>query len=32
VNGNTTQVDVSRWPKGIYIISVGSVRKKVIVE
>jgi len=32
VNGNSTQVDVSRWPKGIYIISVGSVRKKVIVE
>jgi hypothetical protein len=32
VSGNSTQVDVSKWPKGIYIISVGSIRKKVVVE
>lgn len=32
VNGNMMQVDVSKWPKGIYIISLGNVRKKVVVE
>jgi hypothetical protein len=30
--GNTVQINVSNWPKGIYIISSGNVRKKVVVE
>ncbi|MCF6404940.1 discoidin domain-containing protein [Chitinophaga filiformis] len=34
VNGNVNQVqvDISNWPKGIYIISVGNSLKKVVVE
>ena len=34
VNGNVNQlqVDISKWPKGIYIISIGNSRKKVVVE
>ena len=31
-NGNVAQIDVSKWPKGIYIISLGSIRKKVVIE
>jgi len=32
-NGNSQQqIDVSAWPKGMYIISVGDVKSKVIVE
>jgi hypothetical protein len=31
-NGNVAQIDVSKWPKGIYIISLGNVRKKVVIE
>ena len=30
--GSATQVDVSKWPKGIYIISLDTVRKKVVIE
>lgn len=32
VTGNTTQINVSTWPKGIYIISAGGVTKKVVIE
>jgi len=33
VNGaNQIQVNVSGWPKGIYVIEVGDSRKKVVVE
>jgi hypothetical protein len=34
VNGNVNQVqvDISKWPKGIYIISIGNSRKKVVIE
>ncbi len=33
LNGsNQQQIDVSKWPKGIYIISAGKSRKKVVVE
>ncbi|SHN32967.1 discoidin domain-containing protein [Chitinophaga sp. CF418] len=31
-NVNQLQVNVSNWPKGIYIISIGDSRKKVVVE
>jgi hypothetical protein len=31
-NVNQLQVDISTWPKGIYIISIGGNRKKVVVE
>lgn len=31
-NVNQLQVDIANWPKGIYIISVGNTRKKVVVE
>lgn len=32
-NGNSQlQIDVSAWPKGMYIISVGDAKSKVIVE
>jgi hypothetical protein len=31
-NANQAQIDVSSWPKGMYIISVGDARKKVVVE
>jgi len=31
-NANQSQIDVSSWPKGMYIISVGDARKKVVVE
>lgn len=29
---NQVQLDVSEWPKGMYIISVGNARRKVVVE
>jgi chitinase len=34
VNGNVNQLqlDISKWSKGIYIISIGNSRKKVVVE
>ncbi len=34
VNGNVNQlqVDIASWPKGVYIISIGNSRKKVVVE
>ncbi|SFD88202.1 Por secretion system C-terminal sorting domain-containing protein [Chitinophaga sp. CF118] len=32
VSGSMTQIDVSKWPKGIYIISLGDARKKIVVE
>lgn len=34
INGNVNQlqVDISKWPKGIYIISIGNSRKKVVIE
>lgn len=34
INGNVNQlqVDISKWPKGIYIISIGTSRKKVVIE
>jgi chitinase len=34
VNGTTSQlqIDISKWAKGIYIISLGTERKKVVVE
>jgi hypothetical protein len=31
INGQV-QIDISKWPKGIYIVSLGDVRKKVVVE
>jgi endo-1,4-beta-D-glucanase Y len=32
VSGNMTQIDVSKWPKGIYIVSLNSIRKKIVIE
>jgi hypothetical protein len=33
LNGsNQQQVDVSEWPKGVYIISAGNSRRKVVIE
>jgi chitinase len=29
---SSQQIDVSKWPKGIYIVSYGTTRKKVVVE
>jgi hypothetical protein len=29
---NQVQIDISKWTKGIYIISLDNVRKKVVVE
>ncbi|WP_298738746.1 glycosyl hydrolase family 18 protein [uncultured Chitinophaga sp.] len=31
-NASQAQIDVSSWPKGVYIIAVGNDRKKVVVE
>lgn len=31
-SANQAQIDVSSWPKGVYIITVGDARKKVVVE
>lgn len=31
-NANQVQIDVSGWPKGMYIISAGNIREKVVVE
>ncbi|HEY8918730.1 MAG TPA: discoidin domain-containing protein [Chitinophaga sp.] len=31
-NANQLQIDISKWPKGIYIISLGNTSKKVVVE
>jgi hypothetical protein len=31
-NANQLQIDISKWPKGIYIISLGNTTKKVVVE
>jgi chitinase len=32
VSGDVSRIDVSKWPKGIYIISLGDTKKKVVVE
>jgi chitinase len=29
---NQLQVDISSWPKGVYIISIGDLKKKIVVE
>lgn len=33
-NGQTNQqqIDISKWPKGIYIISIDNITKKIVVE
>jgi len=31
-NASQVQVNISAWPKGIYIVSFGDTRKKVVVE